>query len=154
MCVYCLYEECFVCSDWLLCNTRPFLPSRMAPRLASLRRNKTEKDCPLLCPGQHFRSCESPASILLSPLVNLESAKTSMNPYNPYHAVLHFLRLENSPRKISANIKSCFTCVFSFLSEHCVVEYNGDAVVLHPKGPLCSVDGIPISEPTKLPQGL
>ena len=152
MCVYCLYEERFVCSDWLLCNTSPFLPSRMAPRLASLRRNKTEKDCPLLCPGQHFRSCESPASILLNPLVNLESAKTSMN--RPYHAVLRFLRLGNSPRKISANIKSCCTCVFSFLSEHCVVEYNGDAVVLHPKGPLCSVDGIPISEPTKLPQGL
>lgn len=37
--------------------------------------------------------------------------------------------------------------------EHCTVEYNGDAVVLYPKGNLCSVDGIPISEPTRLPQG-
>ncbi|XP_058962801.2 kinesin-like protein KIF16B isoform X1 [Pocillopora verrucosa] len=37
--------------------------------------------------------------------------------------------------------------------EHCTVEYNGDAVVLYPKANLCSVDGIPISEPTRLPQG-
>ncbi|KAJ7351842.1 hypothetical protein OS493_035325 [Desmophyllum pertusum] len=37
--------------------------------------------------------------------------------------------------------------------EHCTVEYNGDAVVLYPKAELCSVDGIPISEPTRLPQG-
>ncbi|KAM7451081.1 hypothetical protein ABFA07_001449 [Porites harrisoni] len=37
--------------------------------------------------------------------------------------------------------------------EHCTVEYNGDAVVLYPKAALCSVDGIPISEPTRLPQG-
>ena len=33
------------------------------------------------------------------------------------------------------------------------MEYNGDAVVLYPKANLCSVDGIPISEPTRLPQG-
>ncbi|XP_078380781.1 uncharacterized protein LOC144663646 isoform X2 [Oculina patagonica] len=37
--------------------------------------------------------------------------------------------------------------------EHCIVEYNGDAVVMYPKAALCSVDGIPISEPTRLPQG-
>lgn len=37
--------------------------------------------------------------------------------------------------------------------EHCTAEYNGDAVVLYPKAALCSVDGIPISEPTRLPQG-
>lgn len=37
--------------------------------------------------------------------------------------------------------------------EHCLVEYNGDAVVLYPKAALCSVDGIPVSEPTRLPQG-
>ena len=42
---------------------------------------------------------------------------------------------------------------FFFNSEHCTVEYNGDAVVLYPKAALCSVDGIPISEPTRLPQG-
>ena len=42
---------------------------------------------------------------------------------------------------------------FSF-SEHCTVEYNGDAVVLYPKVALCSVDGIPVSEPTRLPQGI
>lgn len=39
-------------------------------------------------------------------------------------------------------------------SEHCVVEYNGEAVVLHPKAQLCTIDGIPITEPTKLPQGM
>ena len=33
------------------------------------------------------------------------------------------------------------------------MEYNGDAMVLYPKAALCSVDGIPISEPTRLPQG-
>ena len=38
-------------------------------------------------------------------------------------------------------------------SEHCIAEYNGDAVVLYPKAAMCSVDGIPISEPTRLPQG-
>ena len=44
-------------------------------------------------------------------------------------------------------------CVYLSNSEHCVVEYNGEVVVLHPKAPLCTVDGIPITEPTKLPQG-
>lgn len=38
-------------------------------------------------------------------------------------------------------------------SEHCIAEYNGDAVVLYPKAAMCSVDGIPITEPTRLPQG-
>ncbi len=47
------------------------------------------------------------------------------------------------------NIKMCFVH-----SEHCIVEYNGDAVVMYPKAALCSVDGIPISEPTRLPQGI
>lgn len=37
--------------------------------------------------------------------------------------------------------------------EHCIVEFNGVAVVLYPKAALCSVDGIPVSEPTRLPQG-
>merc|ERR1719494_743038 len=38
-------------------------------------------------------------------------------------------------------------------SLHCIVEYDGDAVVLHPKNDLVSVDGIPLTCPTRLPQG-
>jgi len=38
-------------------------------------------------------------------------------------------------------------------SEHCLIENDGEAVVLHPKNELISVDGLPISEPTRLPQG-
>ncbi|XP_066930642.1 kinesin-like protein KIF16B isoform X1 [Clytia hemisphaerica] len=38
-------------------------------------------------------------------------------------------------------------------NEHCLIEFDGEAVVLHPKNELCSVDGVPISEPTRLPQG-
>lgn len=38
-------------------------------------------------------------------------------------------------------------------SEHCLVEYDGDAVVLHPKNELVSIDGIPLTEPTRLAQG-
>ena len=37
--------------------------------------------------------------------------------------------------------------------EHCLIEYDGDAVVLHPKNELVAVDGIPLTEPTRLPQG-
>ena len=46
----------------------------------------------------------------------------------------------------------CITLYFS--SEHCLIEYDGEAVVLHPKNELVSVDGIPLAEPTRLPQGI
>ncbi|XP_065644289.1 kinesin-like protein KIF16B isoform X2 [Hydra vulgaris] len=38
-------------------------------------------------------------------------------------------------------------------SVHCLIEYDGEVVVLHPKNVLVSVDGMPLSEPTRLPQG-
>ncbi|XP_065056409.1 pleckstrin homology-like domain family B member 1 isoform X1 [Rhopilema esculentum] len=39
------------------------------------------------------------------------------------------------------------------VSNHCMVEYDGDVVVLHPGNGHVSVDGIPITEATRLPQG-
>ena len=35
-----------------------------------------------------------------------------------------------------------------------MVEYDGEAVVLHPGNGHVSVDGVPITETTKLPQGM
>ena len=37
--------------------------------------------------------------------------------------------------------------------EHCIVEYDGETVTFFPNAPLCSIDGVLITEPTKLPQG-
>ena len=42
---------------------------------------------------------------------------------------------------------------FYLFSVHCLIEYDGEVVVLHPKNVLVSVDGMPLSEPTRLPQG-
>jgi len=39
------------------------------------------------------------------------------------------------------------------VSNHCTVEYDGDVVVLHPGNGHVSVDGVPITEATRLPQG-
>ena len=42
-------------------------------------------------------------------------------------------------------------CLFR---EHCLVEYDGETVMFYPKANLCSIDGVVVSEPTKLPQGM
>eukprot|EP00794_Sanderia_malayensis_P011257 gene11257-12437_t len=44
-------------------------------------------------------------------------------------------------------------CGNGIMSNHCSVEFDGEAVVLYPMDGSVSIDGIPISEPTKLPQG-
>ena len=37
--------------------------------------------------------------------------------------------------------------------EHCLVEYDGETVMFYPKANLCTIDGVAITEPTRLPQG-
>ena len=57
-------------------------------------------------------------------------------------------------KKVDFYITTCrFDNEYVLFREHCIAEYDGETVMLYPKANLCSIDGVPITEPTKLPQG-